>query len=118
MVIITIGFNGCGMLYYEQPISTYVPSQHTYDLAKMEANKVKANKETARLVNYYDSITVANTKSGKGPTYSRSSSVTPTNTPKPNSIIGTQYDSFKEIRTSNVGVPITTPTQNIRLYIK
>lgn len=50
--------------------------------------------------------------------YSGKSTVNPTNAPKANSIIGTSYDSFNNVRTSKIGVPVTKPTQDIRLYIK
>ena len=40
------------------------------------------------------------------------------NSPKANSIIGTPYDSFSSIRNSVIGIPVTRPTQDIRVIIR
>lgn len=103
LVITTIGFSGCNLLYYEQPTSVYSP------------NYVHPSVQAIR---DQDAIYRANAIIYAEKNYSGKAITNPTNSPKANSIIGTQYDSFNNVRTSKIGVSVTKPTQDIRLYIK
>ena len=103
VMLLILTCSGCSMLYYQQPTSVYSPN---YVHPSVQAMRDEAAIGRANAIKYAEEH------------YSGKAAVNPTNSPKANSIIGTQYDSFKEVRNSKIGVPVTTPTQDIRLYIK
>lgn len=102
IICFTIGFTSC-MIYDYPSASIYSPN---YVHPSVQAMRDQDAIGRANAIKYAEEH------------YGGKAAANPTNSPKANSIIGTSYDSFNNVRTSKIGVSVTKPTQDIRLYIK
>jgi uncharacterized protein YceK len=99
-------FSGCGLVTYTDT-SVYSP---TYENASYKEFKSEQKQQQENLYNYTQSAEYKKK-------YSGTSENNKVDSPAAKSIVGTQYDSFKDVRNANTK-PITKPTQDIRLIIK